>query len=78
MDSPALAEALNRGIIAGAGIDVLEQEPPPEDHVLLHARNCLVTPHVGWATLQARKRLIRVLCDNVRAFLAGSPVNVVN
>ena len=78
VDSPALAEALNRGIIAGAGIDVLEQEPPPEDHVLLHARNCLVTPHVGWATLQARKRLIRVLCDNVRAFLAGSPVNVVN
>ena len=78
VDSHALAGALNRGIIAGAGIDVLEQEPPPEDHVLLHAKNCLVTPHVGWATFQARKRLIAVLCNNVRAYLEGSPIHVVN
>ena len=78
VDSNALAEALNSNLIAGAGIDVLEQEPPPAEHPLLHAQNCIVTPHVGWATFQARKRLIKVLCGNVRAFLAGNPVNVVN
>lgn len=78
VDSKALGLALNEGWIAGAGIDVLEQEPPPVDHVLLHARNCIVTPHVGWATLEARSRLIKVLCDNVRACLNGNPIHVVN
>ena len=73
-----LAEALDAGVIAGAGIDTLEAEPPPPDHPLLHARNCLLTPHVGWATLEARRRLIAILAENIRGYLAGKPVNVVN
>ncbi len=78
VDDDALADALNRGKLAGAGIDVLTQEPPPENHVLLHARNCLVTPHVGWASLEARKRLIAILGEVIRAFLAGKPLHQVN
>lgn len=78
VDDDALAEALNAGRIAGAGIDVLTAEPPPADHPLLHARNCLVTPHVGWATHEARVRLMATLEDIVKSYLAGSPVNKVN
>ena len=78
VDSAALADALNAGKIAGAGIDTLEAEPPPPEHPLLHARNCLLTPHVGWATLEARGRLIDILAANIRGYLAGKPVNVVN
>ena len=78
VDSAALAEALDAGTIAGAGIDTLEAEPPPPDHPLLQARNCLLTPHVGWATLEARGRLIAMLAENIRAYLAGKPINVVN
>lgn len=78
VDSAALADALNAGTIAGAGIDTLETEPPPADHPLLHARNCLITPHVGWATQEARGRLIAILAENIRGYLAGHPVNVVN
>lgn len=73
-----LADALNNGIIAGACLDVLSQEPPGEDNPLLSARNCIITPHVAWATLAARKRLMKIAVSNVREFLAGSPVNVVN
>jgi glycerate dehydrogenase len=73
-----LAEALEAGRIAGAGLDVLSVEPPPADHPLLVARNCIVTPHVAWATRSARSRLMGVAVGNVRAFLAGTPVNVVN
>lgn len=73
-----LADALNKGIIAGACLDVLSQEPPGEDNPLLSARNCIITPHVAWATLAARKRLMKIAVSNVREFLAGSPVNVVN
>ncbi len=74
----ALAEALNAGRIAGAGLDVLAAEPPPADHPLLRATNCLITPHLAWATRAARLRLMKVAVENVRAFLSGGPQNVVN
>lgn len=77
VDEPALAEALNTGQLAGAAMDVLSTEPPPPDHPLLHARNCVITPHHAWATSAARERLMRVTVDNVRAFLEGKPRNVV-
>ena len=73
-----LAEALNAGRIAGAGLDVLSTEPPPRDNPLLGARNCVITPHIAWATLTARKRLLAEVVENVRAFLRGAPRNVVN
>jgi glycerate dehydrogenase len=78
IDNQALADALRRGDIAGAGIDVLEQEPPPLNHPLPAATNCFVTPHISWASLEARQRLMNIAVDNLRAFLAGKPVNVVN
>jgi len=77
IDEAALAEALNIGKIAGAGLDVLSQEPPPADNPLLKAPNCYVTPHLAWATLAARQRLITVVVDNLRAFLDGRPQNQV-
>lgn len=73
-----LAAALNAGRLAGAAVDVLSTEPPPASNPLLTARNCIVTPHHAWATQAARDRLMTVAVDNVRAFLAGSPQNVVN
>ena len=78
VDERALAEALNSGRIAGAGLDVLSAEPPPADNPLLTARNCCITPHIAWATRAARQRLLNIAVDNVRAFLAGTPQNVVN
>jgi len=78
IDEPALAEALNTGRIAGAGLDVLSVEPPQADNPLLGAKNCLITPHLAWATRAARSRLMRAVVANVRAFLAGKPENVVN
>jgi glycerate dehydrogenase len=78
VDEPALAAALRAGQIAGAGIDVLSIEPPPADHPLLTAPNCYITPHIAWATRAARVRLLDVAVANVRAFLAGTPQNVVN
>ena len=78
VDEEALADALNAGRIAGAGLDVLSVEPPPAEHPLIKARNCVVTPHQAWATRAARSRLMHVAVENVRAFLAGKPQNVVN
>jgi glycerate dehydrogenase len=78
VDEAALAEALNAGRLAGAAVDVLSAEPPPASNPLLHARNCLVTPHHAWATVAARERLMRETILNVRAFLDGKPRNVVN
>jgi glycerate dehydrogenase len=73
-----LAQALNSGLIAGAGLDVLSSEPPPADNPLLTARNCIITPHIAWATKSARKRLLDVAVDNIRAFIQGRPKNVVS
>ncbi len=73
-----LAAALNAGRIAGAGLDVLSVEPPPPGNPLFTAKNCLITPHFAWATREARARLIQTATENVRAFLAGTPRNVVN
>ena len=78
VDEPALAAALNSGRLAGAAMDVLSVEPPPSNHPLLTARNCLITPHHAWATRAARQRLLRETVENLRAFLAGQPRNVVN
>ena len=72
-----LADALNAGVIAGAGIDVVPVEPPVNGSPLFGARNCIVTPHMAWATLEARGRLMDIAMNNIRAFLAGAPVNQV-
>ena len=73
-----LAAALNEGRIAGAAVDVVSSEPIRSDNPLLTARNCLITPHIAWATLAARGRLMRTTAQNVAAFIAGNPINVVN
>ncbi len=73
-----LADALNNGTIAGAGIDVLSAEPPPADNPLLKAKNCIITPHISWATKEARARLLDIATNNVKAFLEGKAVNLVN
>ena len=78
VDEQALANALNAGRIAGAGLDVLSQEPPLPDNPLPGARNCFITPHFAWATTAARKRLMHEVTENVRSFLQGRPRNVVN
>jgi len=77
IDESALAKALNEGRIAGAGLDVLAVEPPTADNPLLRAKNCLITPHIAWATRAARSRLMEAAVENVRAFFAGESKNVV-
>lgn len=78
IDEAALAAALNASRIAGAGLDVLSVEPPPAANPLLQAANCVITPHIAWATRAARERLMATAAANVRAFLAGEPRNLVN
>ncbi|MFO7696885.1 MAG: D-2-hydroxyacid dehydrogenase [Anaerolineae bacterium] len=78
IDSQALADALNSDQLAGAGLDVIDIEPPPADHPLLTAKNCYVTPHISWATRSARARLMQTAVDNVAGYIQGQPLNVVN
>lgn len=73
-----LADTLNSGCIAGAGLDVLSTEPPKPDNPLLSANNCIITPHIAWATKSARERLMKITVENVKSFIEGSPINVVN
>lgn len=74
VDEQAVADALNGGRLAAFGADVLSQEPPSGDNPLLSARNCFLTPHIAWATLEARTRLMSTATENVRQFIAGEPV----
>lgn len=78
IDETALAAALNEDRIAGAGLDVLSAEPPAADNPLFAAKNCFITPHIGWASLASRKRLIDAVAANLQAFIDGSPTNVVH
>jgi len=73
-----LADALNNDVIAGAGIDVLSTEPPPAGNPLFTAKNCIITPHIAWATKEARSRLMDITVSNLNAFVNGNPVNVVS
>ncbi len=73
-----LANALNYGVIAGAGLDVVAVEPMLADNPLLGAANCIITPHIAWASLAARQRLMTIVAGNIASFLAGRPLNVVN
>ncbi|MCF2500376.1 D-2-hydroxyacid dehydrogenase [Dyadobacter chenhuakuii] len=73
-----LAEALKNGIIAGAGLDVLSTEPPKADNPLLSAPNCIITPHVAWATFEARKRLLQMVANNLESYMHEEPENVVS
>ncbi len=76
VDETALADALNSEQIAGAGVDVLSEEPPRESP-LFAAKNCYITPHIAWATLASRQRLLNAVVENAKSFLAGKPQNVV-
>ena len=78
VDEAALAHALNQGKLAAAGLDVLSQEPPKADNPLLTARNCYLTPHIAWGSTAARQRLMQTLVENIKSYLDGRPVNVVN
>lgn len=73
-----LAAALEKGTIAGAGLDVLSVEPPKNGNVLIGAKNCLITPHIAWASFEARTRLLNIFLKNVENFVSGTPSNVVN
>ncbi len=78
VDEPALADALRRGHLGGAAVDVVRQEPMREDCPLLGVERCIITPHIAWASEPARLRLVQASVDQLRAFLDGTPVNVVS
>lgn len=78
VDEKSLADALNRGEIAGAYLDVLEKEPMSPDTPLKKASNCIITPHTAWASFETRSRLVKIVCDNIKAWQNGTPINKVN
>lgn len=78
VDQDALADALNRGALAGAGLDVLSIEPPPHENPLRKARNCIITPHIAWAARAARERLMNQAVANIRSYIDGHPINVIH
>jgi glycerate dehydrogenase len=78
IDEEALAESLNKDLLAGAGLDVLEKEPPDPACPLLRAKNCFITPHIAWATKSARQRLMKIAVDNLESFINGEFKNVIN
>ena len=73
-----LAAALNSGKVACAALDVVSTEPIKAGNILLTAKNCIITPHISWATKEARERIMQTTADNVKSFLEGKPANVVN
>ena len=78
VDEQALADALNNDELQAAGLDVLKIEPASKDNPLLTAKNCYITPHIAWAAKETRARLLKILEDNIVAYLNGTPQNVVN
>ena len=73
-----LRDALNSGKVAGAAVDVVSTEPIKMDNPLLQAQNCIITPHISWAPKESRQRLMDIAVDNLKAYVDGAPVNVVN
>ena len=73
-----LCDALNSGKVGGAALDVVSSEPISATNPLLQAKNCIITPHIAWAPIESRSRLMNIAVDNLAAFVNGSPVNVVN
>ena len=73
-----LASALNSGKVAAAGLDVVSTEPIKNDNPLLTARNCFITPHISWAPIEARQRIMDSTAENIRAYQSGRPINLVN
>lgn len=78
IDEQAVADALASGKLRGAAVDVATVEPMRKDNPLLSAPNCLITPHMAWAPLESRRRLLNTVADNVRCYVEGKPQNVVN
>ena len=78
IDEQDVADALDSGKIYAAGLDVVRTEPIREDNPLLTAKNCIITPHISWAAKEARERIMEITAENIRSWIAGDPVNVVN
>lgn len=78
VDEEALVEALESGKLRYAAVDVVSREPMPSENPLLKTRKCIITPHIAWAPVESRQRLLDTVVENIRCYLSGSPQNVVN